>query len=71
MSHSTTNIKKPRQTVYNVVNFLNAGGTVQEFWIKYQQNKKKCGAKRKNLSKEEQEYVRNKLDKGWTPDTLS
>ena len=70
ISEIVKNMKRSRQTVYNVVNFLKAGGTAEEFWTKYHQNKKKCGAKKKNLSKEEQEYVRDKLNKGWTPDTI-
>lgn len=35
ISEIVKNMKRSRQTVYNVVNFLKAGGTAEEFWTKY------------------------------------
>lgn len=63
-------IGRALQTVYNVTNFLEAGGTIMEFSNRYKENKSRCGAKKKELTKEQIEYVQEKTAQGWSPDVI-
>ena len=69
-----TNIAKylprSRQTIYNVINWIKKGLTIQEYHENYKKNKSKCGAKTKQLSGKEYDYVLDKVSKGWTPDVI-
>lgn len=58
------------QTIYNVTNFLKHGGTIQGYYDRYCENKKRCGAKKKALSAEDIDYIRQKNQEGWTPDVI-
>ena len=60
-------LSRSRQTIYNVINWLKKGLSIKECYEQFKKNKSKCGAKVKLLGKKEQEYVLNKLAKGWTP----
>lgn len=40
-------LNRSLQTIYNVINFLKQGRTVQEYYTRYCNNKKRCGAKKK------------------------
>ena len=40
-------LNRSLQTIYNVINFLKQGHTVQEYYTRYCNNKKRCGAKKK------------------------
>ena len=44
---------RAKQTIYNVMNFLKEGKTIQEYYKRYKENKKHCGVKPKQLSGEE------------------
>ncbi|WP_105300740.1 IS30 family transposase [Anaerococcus marasmi] len=63
-------LSRARQTIYNVINWLKKGSTIQEYYDSYKKNKSKCGAKIKQLSDEEYDYVLDKVNKGWTPDVI-
>src|SRR5699024_3279057 len=63
-------IERSRQTVYNVVNYLKSGGSIQEYFDRYKANKKKCGAKKKELLPHQVTYVKDKIKAGWTPDVI-
>ena len=63
-------LNRARQTIYNVINWLKNGLSVQEYHKNYKEKKKRCGAKKKSLSKEEKEYVIEKAKLGWTPDVI-
>lgn len=56
-------LNRSLQTIYNVINLLKQGHTVQEYYTR-------CGAKKKILSQEDVEYVREKNQEGWTPDVI-
>lgn len=58
------------QTIYNVINYLKQGYTVQEYYNQYCSNKKRCGAKKMMLSQEDIEYIRQKNPEGWIPDVI-
>lgn len=58
------------QTVYNVVNVLKKGKTVQDYYDQYTRNKKRCGRRKKRLSSEDIDYIKRRVNDGWTPDTL-
>lgn len=58
------------QTIYNVVNYIKQGNTVQEYYDTYLENKKKCGRKSKKLSDSDISYIKEHESKGWTPDIL-
>ena len=36
-------LKRGRQTIYNVYNFLKCGGTALEYFEQYKENKRRCG----------------------------
>ncbi len=61
---------RARQTVYNVINALKKGSSIQDYYETYKKNKQRCGAKRKSLSQEERAYVMEKLEEGWSPDVI-
>lgn len=63
-------IKRSRQTVTNVISYLKDGHSALEFYQRYQENKKRCGRKRVELSKAESTYVKEKVSQGWTPDVI-
>ena len=44
--------------------------SIQDYHENYKKNKSKFGAKTKQLSKEECDYVLDKINKGWTPDVI-
>ncbi|MFL2077524.1 IS30 family transposase [Marinilactibacillus psychrotolerans] len=61
---------RSNQPIYNVVNFLKEGGTVRDYFKRYEQNKTKCGAKKKTFTSEQIQYVKNRVADGWTPDVI-
>lgn len=63
-------LNRSLQTIYNVINFLKNQGTVIEYYERYQANKKRCGAKKKQFTEEQVCYVKEKVDLGWTPDVI-
>lgn len=58
------------QTVYNVVNFIKEGRSIQEYYQNYRANKKRCGRKTKVLSDTDIEHIHEKQALGWTPDVI-
>ncbi len=63
-------LKRARQTVYNVLNWLKEGHSIQEYYRRYNANKRRCGAKKVQLSPQEIAYVQKKVSQGWTPDVI-
>lgn len=58
---------RSNQPIYNVINFLKRGGMFHEYFEHYKQNKSKCGAKKKNLTSEQTQYIKVHVADGWTP----
>ena len=50
-------LKRGRQTIYNVYNFLKCGGTALEYFEQYKENKRRCGRTEIIFPAEEKEYV--------------
>jgi IS30 family transposase len=51
-------LKRGRQTIYNVYNFLKCGGTALEYFEQYKENKRRCGREPKSFfPAEEKEYI--------------
>ena len=46
------------------------GLSIQDYHDNYKKNKSKSGAKTKQLSGKEYDYVLDKINKGWTPDVI-
>lgn len=63
-------INRSRQTVHNVVMALNQGVTALEYYRQYKLNKKRCGRKKIILPVEQQDYIKEQISKGWTPDVI-
>ena len=61
---------RSNQPIYNVVNFLKEGGTVQDYFNRYKENKSKCGAKKKTFTINQIQYIKNRVADGWTPDVI-
>ena len=63
-------LKRSRQPIYNVINFLRQGHTALDYHRKYKKNKKRCGRRKIMLPKEQADYIRGKAAQGWTPDVI-
>lgn len=63
-------LKRSRQPIYNVINFLKQGNSAIDYYKRYKENKKRCGRQKIVLPHEEQEYIKEKIAKGWTPDVI-
>ncbi len=50
-------LKRGRQTIYNVYNFLKCGGTALEYLEQYKENKRRCGRTEIIFPAEEKEYI--------------
>src|SRR5690554_2162640 len=63
-------LKRSRQPIYNVINFLKQGHSAINYYKRYKENKRRCGRRKISLPKKEQEYVKEKVSLGWTPDVI-
>ncbi|ERT34720.1 hypothetical protein O992_01556, partial [Enterococcus faecium NEF1] len=63
-------LKRGRQTIYNVYNFLKCGGTALECLEQYKENKRRCGRTEIIFPAEEKEYIAKRSTEGWTPDVI-
>ncbi|BDP48914.1 IS30 family transposase [Enterococcus faecium] len=63
-------LKRGRQTIYNVYNFLKCGGTALEYFEQYKENKRRCGRTEIIFPAEEKEYIAKRSTEGWTPDVI-
>lgn len=63
-------LSRALQTVYNVVNFLKQGRSIQEYFDRYQANKRQCGRKTKALSDSDIKHIHEKQALGWAPDVI-
>lgn len=63
-------LQRASQTIYNVINWLKKGLSIQEYHLQYKENKSRCGAKKKQLTGKERDYVLEKIQSGWTPDVI-
>ncbi|SDD72021.1 Transposase and inactivated derivatives, IS30 family [Terribacillus halophilus] len=63
-------LKRSRQTVHNVVQFLKQGCTALDYYKQYKVNKQRCGRKKITLSTEQRSYITNKIAQGWAPDVI-
>ena len=63
-------LKRSRTPIYNVINFLKEGHTTLDYYQQYKENKKRCGRRKINVLKEQQEYIKEKVAQGWTPDVI-
>lgn len=65
-----TKLSRSLQTIYNVINDLKKGISVQDYYNSYTENKKKCGRKKTKLSDDDISYIKEKNSLGWAPDIL-
>src|SRR5690625_1038694 len=63
-------LKRSRQPIYNVVNFLKQGKSAIDYYKRYKENKKRCGRRKISLPEKEQKYMKKKVALGWTPDVI-
>ena len=63
-------LKRGRQAIYNVYNFLKRGGTALEYFEQYKENKRRCGRTEIIFPAEEKEYIAKRSTEGWTPDVI-
>lgn len=63
-------LKRSRQPIYNVINFLKSGQTAIDYYTRYQQNKKRCGRRKLVLPQKQLAYIQDKVAQGWTPDVI-
>lgn len=63
-------LKRSRQTIYTVINFLKEGHSVLEYYQQYKRNKRRCGRLKILLPMEQQAYIKGKVAQGWTLDVI-
>ena len=61
-------LRRSRQPIYNVINFLKQGNSAIDYYKRYKVNKKRCGRHKIILPKKQQKYIKEKVAQGWTPD---
>src|SRR5690625_6403953 len=61
-------LKRSRQPIYNVINYLKQGNSAIDYYKRYKENKKRCGRRKISLPKKEQKYIKKKVALGWTQD---
>lgn len=70
VSKIALSLKRSRQTIYNVIDFLKSGKSVSDYWENYQMNKARCGRHSTILPEEQRAYVQRMVRQGWTPDVI-
>ena len=63
-------LKRGRQVIHNVYNFLKHGGTAFEYLEQYKENKRRCGRTEIIFPAEEKEYITERASEDWTPDVI-
>lgn len=63
-------LKRSRQTIYNVYNALDDDLSILDYYQRYKTNKKKCGRRTVTLLDNQTEYIQKKVVQGWTPDVI-
>lgn len=63
-------VKRCRQTLYTIFGFFKQGYTALEYLERYTVNKKRCGRRKIILPLEQQNYITEMTQKGWTPDVI-
>ena len=63
-------MNRARETIYNVLNWLKTGQSIQAYYNRYKANKRQCGAKKIHLSSQDTTYIQEKVSQGWTPDVI-
>ena len=62
-------LKRGRQTIYNVYNFLKCGGTALEYFEQYKENKRRCGEPKSFFLLRKKNTLKRSTE-GWTPDVI-
>lgn len=70
VSNAARLVKRCRQTIYNLFCFFKQGNTALDYFTRYKANKKRCGRRKIILPIEQQEYIQEKVQQGWTPDVI-
>lgn len=65
-----TRLKRSRQPIYNVINFLKSGHTALVFYTQYKKNKKRCRWRKIVLPQKQPIYILEKVAQGWTLDVI-
>ena len=60
-------LRRSRQPIYNVINFLKQGNSAIDYYKRYKVYKKRCGRHKIILPKKQQKYIKEKVAQGWTP----
>lgn len=63
-------LNRPRQTIYNVTNFILKGHTALDYYKQYKENKRCCGRRAIILPEQQQVYIKKKVADGWTLDVI-
>lgn len=63
-------LKRAKMTIYNVVKFFKQGHTALEYYEQYKVNKTRCGRHKIIIPIKQQEYIKDKINEGWTPQVI-
>lgn len=63
-------LKRSKQTIYNVINFLKQGHSVYDYYQQYKTNKKRCGRHQTLLTKPVKTLIQKQLERHWSLDVI-
>ncbi|WP_256244703.1 IS30 family transposase [Alkalibacterium sp. 20] len=66
----SSRLGRSKHPIYNVIHFLEEGNTIQDYYRRYKENKKNCGANNKELPENQVAYIKEKVADNWTPDVI-
>lgn len=70
VSKIAKHLNRSRETIYRVIRKLKQKQTALNIYENYRKNKRRSGRKLIELSKPEQDYIKEKIELGWTPDVI-
>ncbi|AXJ12263.1 hypothetical protein Sp14A_03290 [Streptococcus pluranimalium] len=66
LSHIGQSLKRSRQTIYKAIAYLKAGQTAYDYYKDYKANKKRCGRRQTQLTKNEQDFIQIHIELNWS-----
>ena len=66
----TNAVGRSKETIYKMYRWFDNDGSITDYLTLYRLNKSHCGRKRITLPNDEIDYIKDKVNDGWQPDTI-
>ncbi|MGX7775673.1 IS30 family transposase [Streptococcus pluranimalium] len=70
VSAIVASLGRSKQTIYNVIHYLEAGHSAYEYYEQYKANKKRCGRRKIQLTTSVQAFIQHYLERDWSLDVI-